>query len=146
MGIEKEFGLSSLTVPSSLFYGRRKRPTHADIAGYVLPYIFRLHDANGSPKEDVLDYPPPPPFVPLNPNTLSAHIPALLHAFYAARLESGKGVSEDEPFDYTRSQISSLGQVIHKNPQANNAASKKKREGDGDGKSMEKKLKPKKAM
>lgn len=61
-------------------------------------------------------------------------------------MESGKGVSEDEPFDYTRSQISSLGQIIHKNPQNNSAAAKKKRDGEGDGKSMEKKIKPKKAM
>lgn len=30
MGIDKEFGLSSLTVPSSLFYGRRRRQAAAN--------------------------------------------------------------------------------------------------------------------
>lgn len=39
MGIDKEFGLSSLTVPSSLFYGRRKRPTHADTSGCVFSVV-----------------------------------------------------------------------------------------------------------
>ena len=35
MGIDREFGLSSLTVPSSLFYGRRKRTANANL-GYVI--------------------------------------------------------------------------------------------------------------
>jgi transcriptional activator SPT7 len=30
MGIDREFGLSSLNVPSSLFYGRRRKAANAD--------------------------------------------------------------------------------------------------------------------
>ncbi|WVQ98831.1 hypothetical protein IAU59_005962 [Kwoniella sp. CBS 9459] len=101
LGIDKEFGLSSLTVPSSLFYGRRKR-----LGG----------NANGGTKEDVLEYPPPPPFIPLNATTLPTHLPALLHAFYAARVEAGLSISEDDVFDPTRATIGSLGQIIMKNP------------------------------
>ncbi|WVF72103.1 hypothetical protein IAT40_006915 [Kwoniella sp. CBS 6097] len=101
LGIDKEFGLSSLTVPSSLFYGRRKR-----FGG----------NANGGPKEDVLEYPPPPPFIPLNAATIPTHLPALLHAFYAARIEAGLSISEDDAFDLTRGTIGSLGQIVVKNP------------------------------
>ncbi|WWC69373.1 uncharacterized protein I206_103312 [Kwoniella pini CBS 10737] len=97
MGIDKEFGLSSLTVPSSLFYGRRRR----------------LAAAHGE-KEDLPDYPPPPPFIPLNPTTIPTHLPALLHAFYAARIESGLSILEDDVFDPSQGQIGSLGQIIVK--------------------------------
>ncbi|ORX39969.1 hypothetical protein BD324DRAFT_648586 [Kockovaella imperatae] len=99
MGIDKEFGLSSLTVPSSLFHGRRKRVANADQYGS---------------KQADYDYPPPPPFVPLAPSAISAQLPALLHAFYASRLESGLGIQEDDPFDHVHSQIGSMGQIVVK--------------------------------
>ncbi|OCF45433.1 hypothetical protein I317_00679 [Kwoniella heveanensis CBS 569] len=101
LGIDKEFGLSSLTVPSSLFYGRRKR-----FGG----------NANGGAKEDALEYPPPPPFIPLNATTLPTHLPALLHSFYATRIEAGLSIAEDDAFDPTRATIGSLGQIVVKNP------------------------------
>ncbi|WRT67212.1 uncharacterized protein IL334_004178 [Kwoniella shivajii] len=114
LGIDKEFGLSSLTVPSSLFYGRRKR----------------LAAAHGEGKEDLPDYPPPPPFIPLSPATIPTHLPALLHAFYATRMESGLSISEDDLFDPSHAQIGSLGQIIMKNSSVPNVATiaKKKRE------------------
>ncbi|KAK8869732.1 hypothetical protein IAR55_000300 [Kwoniella newhampshirensis] len=99
LGIDKEFGLSSLTVPSSVFYGRRKRLVDA---------------SNSGAKEDQPDYRPPPAFMPLNSSTLTAHLPALLHAFYAARLESGLSITEDDTFDPPRNQIGSLGQIVIK--------------------------------
>ncbi|WWC61038.1 uncharacterized protein I303_103616 [Kwoniella dejecticola CBS 10117] len=129
MGIDKEFGLSSLTVPSSLFYGRRRR-------------LAAAHDE----KEDLPDYPIPPPFIPLNATTIPTHLPALLHAFYAARIESGLSIVEDDIFDPAHGQIGSLGQIIVKARPDSTAAPtaaaalKKKREresgeaenGDGD--------------
>lgn len=39
LGIDREFGLNSLTVPSSLFYGRRKRQAGAG-SGYVALFTF----------------------------------------------------------------------------------------------------------
>ena len=71
------------------------------------------------------DYPPPPPLIPLNPSTLSSHVPALLHAFYAARLESGLSMTEDDPFDPSHSQIGSLGQIVVKNPPGTSTKKKK---------------------
>nr|XP_019042309.1 hypothetical protein I302_08911 [Kwoniella bestiolae CBS 10118]OCF21239.1 hypothetical protein I302_08911 [Kwoniella bestiolae CBS 10118] len=132
LGIDKEFGLSSLTVPSSLFYGRRKR----------------LAAAQGDDKEDLPDYPPPPPFIPLNISSIPTHLPALLHAFYAARMESGLSITEDDVFDPSHAQIGSLGQVIFKNPPTVNVvpsaggATKKKRDREKeDGEEEEKKKK-----
>lgn len=99
---------------------------------------------------DVPDYPPPPPFVPLNPSTIPTHLPALLHAFYAARIEAGKSVSEDDPFDPAHSQIGSLGQIVIKSQSAAAAqAAKRKREAEAAAageKAAEKKVKPKKPM
>ena len=62
------------------------------------------------------DFPPPPPFVPLNPATLQSHVPALLHAFFAARMESGLGLADDEGFDAPHTQIGMLGQIVVKQP------------------------------
>jgi hypothetical protein len=90
-----------------------------------LPILSKLIVRFYSGKADLPDYPPPPPFVPLNPATISTQLPALLHAFYASRIESGLGVSEDDSFDATHSVIGSLGQIVVKNP---NTGMKKKRE------------------
>jgi transcriptional activator SPT7 len=98
MGIAKEHGLSSLSIPSALFYGRRKRAAQAQ-AG----------------KADVPDYPPPPPFVPLAPN-YATYVPALLHVFFARRVEKGEGLADAPAFDAAHAQIGSLGQIVHKNP------------------------------
>ena len=72
-----------------------------------------MSDPSG--KQSEYDYEPPPPFVPLNPSSISSQLPALLHAFFNARLESGFGVSEDDPFDHVHSQIGSMGQIVVKN-------------------------------
>ncbi|WVR05165.1 hypothetical protein IAU60_002177 [Kwoniella sp. DSM 27419] len=117
LGIDKEFGLSSLTVPSALFYGRKKRAVDAGLEGL---------------KDSSLEYPPPPKFVPLVPSAIPTILPALLHAFYATRMEAGVTVTEDDPFDPSHAQIGSLGQIVVKGPPAANAASKKKRDREGD--------------
>lgn len=82
------------------------------------------------------DYPPPPPFVSLNPATLSTHLPALLHAFYASRMDSGLSITEDDPFDLAHSQIGSLGQIIVKSHSS--LAAKKKKEVNGEEKEKRK--------
>ncbi|WVQ71731.1 hypothetical protein IAR50_001272 [Cryptococcus sp. DSM 104548] len=99
LGIAGENGMSSLSVPQSLFYGRKKRMAEQGRGG------------NGRPD---LPYPPPPPFIALTPNTVSTNVPALLHAFYNARVESGFSLSDDDAFDNARAQIGSLGQVMVK--------------------------------
>ena len=76
-------------------------------------------------KEDLPDYPPPPPFIPLNPTTLPTQLPALLHAFFAARMESGLGLADDVTFEPSRSQLGSMGQIVIKN--APSLPAKKKR-------------------
>ncbi|OXG85835.1 transcriptional activator SPT7 [Cryptococcus neoformans Gb118] len=115
LGIDREYGLASLTVPQSLFYGRRKRLANS---------------ANGASGKSDLPYPPPPSFIPLAAATLHTHVPALLHAFYAARIEAGLSLNEDDAFEPAHSQIGSLGQILVKG---------KIGDGKGDGKGKGKK-------
>ena len=69
------------------------------------------------PKEEGPEYPPPPPFVPLTSTTYQTQLPALFHAFFASRIDSGQGLADDV-FDPPHSQIGSLGQIVIKNPPA----------------------------
>jgi transcriptional activator SPT7 len=129
LGVAQEHGMSSLTVPSSLFYGRKKRAVDAGHLGCVAstcgllfpldheaallqPTSLTRHYFRG--KANQPDYPPPPPFIPLNQNTLHTHLPALLHSFFAQRLESGLGLADDPAFDAAHTQIGSLGQIVSK--------------------------------
>ncbi|KIR39329.1 transcriptional activator SPT7 [Cryptococcus deuterogattii 99/473] len=112
LGIDREYGLTSLTVPQSLFYGRRKRLANS---------------ANGAAGKSDLAYPPPPSFIPLAATTLYTHVPALLHAFYAARIEAGHSLDEDDAFEVAHSQIGSLGQIVVKGKTGDS-------KGDGKGK------------
>lgn len=110
--------MASLTVPSSVFYGRRKR--HHDFSGAYVParsVRLRVHANVNRAKEEGPEYPPPPPFIPLSSTTYQSQLPALFHSFFAARLESGLGLADDG-FDNTHSQIGPLGQIIVKNPPA----------------------------
>ncbi|TYJ55382.1 hypothetical protein B9479_003885 [Cryptococcus floricola] len=126
LGIAGENGMSTLSVPQSLFYGRKKRPTD--------------HGRGSNGKSD-LPYPPPPPFVTLSPITISTTVPALLHAFYNARVESGLSLSEDDAFDAAKAQIGSLGQIVIKggkdaksgNTDAKGKGKKRDRDEDEDG-------------
>jgi transcriptional activator SPT7 len=121
--------MSSLTVPSSLFYGRKKRAVDAGHLGYVVSSLsspLPARPLNGfltthfadtrycRGKANQPDFPPPPPFIPLNQNTLHTHLPALLHSFFAQRLESGLGLADDPAFDAAHTQIGSLGQIVSK--------------------------------
>ncbi|BEJ14424.1 hypothetical protein CspHIS471_0401910 [Cutaneotrichosporon sp. HIS471] len=110
LGIDKEFGLSSLSVPKSLFFGRRKR----DAAAL-------------GPKIAEPDYAAAPPFIPLTAGTYKAATPALLHAFYAQRFESAPPEGDDV-FDPVHANIGPLGQIVVKAPQ--NAPTKKKKDDD----------------
>lgn len=102
LGIDKEFGLSSVSVPKSLFFGRRRRDANAALG----------------PKTAEPDYPPPLPFIPLTAATYKFATPGLLHAFYAERLEGGGGLDADDAFDPVHSSIGPLGQIVVKAPQS----------------------------
>nr|KIR85585.1 transcriptional activator SPT7 [Cryptococcus tetragattii IND107] len=133
LGIDREYGLTSLTVPQSLFYGRRKRLANS---------------ANGAGGKSDLAYPPPPPFIPLAATTLTTHVPALLHAFYAARIEAGHSLDEDDAFEPAHSQIGSLGQILVKGKtgesKGDGKGKGKKREREGEDETGERKKSGKK--
>lgn len=114
--------MSHLTVPRALFFGRRGR----------------ANDSAAGPKEDALAYAPPPPFIPLNSNTYKANTPALLHAFYASRIESGAGLDTDDAFDQTHATIGPLGQIVQK-PLPGAGGSKKSQAKKDDGEKKERK-------
>ncbi|WOO84408.1 Transcriptional activator spt7 [Vanrija pseudolonga] len=122
LGIDREFGLNSLSVPKALFFGRRGRG----------------NEQAAALKEDAPDYAPPPPFIPLNVNTYKQHVPALLHAFYAQRLEKGLGFDADDAFDSVHATIGPLGQIVQKSAAA---AAPKKGQGKKDANGEEKKEK-----
>ncbi|WVQ87371.1 hypothetical protein IAS59_001095 [Cryptococcus gattii] len=133
LGIDREYGLTSLTVPQSLFYGRRKRLANS---------------ANGTAGKSDLAYPPPPSFIPLAATTLATHVPALLHAFYAARIEAGHSLDEDDVFEPAHSQIGSLGQILVKGKpgesKGDGKGKGKKREREGEDETGERKKSGKK--
>jgi transcriptional activator SPT7 len=72
LGLDKELGMSGLTVPTRLFYGRARASNTAMAA-------------RGAVKEEVLAYPPPPEPVALTAAAVGSQI-ALLHGFYQDRL------------------------------------------------------------
>lgn len=109
-------------MPKALFFGRRGRG----------------NEQAAALKEDAPDYVPPPPFIPLNANTYKQHVPALLHAFYAQRLEKGLGFDADDAFDSVHATIGPLGQIVQKSAAA---AAPKKGQGKKDANGEEKKEK-----
>lgn len=120
LGIDKEYGLASLSVPKALFFGRHGRNRGAE---------------NGK-KEDAPDYAPPPPFIPLSAASYKSAAPGFMHAFYAERLEKGGTLEADDVFDAAQATIGPLGQIVQKAP-ANAPAGKKK---DGEKKKPAKKI------
>lgn len=95
-----------------------------------------------------LAYPPPPSFIPLAATTLATHVPALLHAFYAARIEAGHSLDEDDVFEPAHSQIGSLGQILVKGKpgesKGDGKGKGKKREREGEDETGERKKSGKK--
>jgi transcriptional activator SPT7 len=73
----------------------------------------------------------PPPFIPLSAPTYINQLPALLHAFFASRIESGLGLA-DEEFDGPQAQIGSLGQVVVRAPTQQGVKRKKDGGNKGD--------------
>lgn len=108
LGIDKEFGLNSLSVPKALFFGRRNRNNAAALGA----------------KADEPDFPSPPQFISLTPGSYKNVTPALMHAFYAHRIEAGTGVDKDDAFDQVHATIGPLGQIVQK-PLPGAAAAKK---------------------
>ncbi|GAN05795.1 SAGA transcriptional complex subunit [Mucor ambiguus] len=79
IGLDREYSLDALNIPSRLWFGKKdKSPT--------------MHDAN---KEPQYKYPPPPSFLPL---TSEKNVIGLLQPFFAKKLSdpSGKPLIEDE--------------------------------------------------
>jgi len=111
--------MDSLSVPTSIFYGRKKR--QEQIHGYVYLFLSALPRTRLgmtltiSRKEEGPEYPPPRPFLPLSNSTWQNQLPNLFHAFFNARQEAGQGF-HDEGFDHSHSQIGSLGQIVIKAP------------------------------
>lgn len=116
LGIAREHGMDSLSVPTSIFYGRKKRQEqiHGYVSLYPLPPLF-WKPLITSRKEEGPEYPPPRPFLPLTNSTWQNQLPNLFHAFFNARQEAGQGF-QDEGFDHSHSQIGSLGQIVIKAP------------------------------
>ncbi|KAF8342661.1 uncharacterized protein EI90DRAFT_3029785 [Cantharellus anzutake] len=72
LGLDKEFGLSSMSIPPRLFHGHGKRKDP--------------RAQEGANKEPPLRFPPPQPFVPLTSNKLGKQI-GLLRPFYQTKFE-----------------------------------------------------------
>ncbi|EPQ26711.1 uncharacterized protein PFL1_05690 [Pseudozyma flocculosa PF-1] len=79
MGLDQELGISGLTVPSRLFHGRGQ--ARASVA------------AKGVAKEEVLPYPPPPPYVPLTSSAVPAQI-GLLQGWYREKFRQRRAMSK----------------------------------------------------
>lgn len=86
LGLDKELGLSSLTIPSRLFHGRGKKKDSSAV-GYVIPHVLFYHKLTCGPNCSALagepppPFPPPPPFVPLESRKVEAQI-GLLQPYY----------------------------------------------------------------
>jgi len=87
-------------------------------------------------KTNGLEYPPPPPFIPLNQSTYLTHLPGMLHSFFSARLGTEKGLQDDEAFDPGHAQIGSLGQIVSKVVIPVVPKKREKRDADGEGKKL----------
>lgn len=87
LGIDREVGLGSLTIPSRVWYGRR--PEGDPFKPKGLPGV----PGSGDSSKADLPYPPPPTFIPLSDPTATV---GLLHAFFKKRLEDLGSLKEDE--------------------------------------------------
>jgi transcriptional activator SPT7 len=115
--------MSSVTVPRALFFGRRRRAANTNVDGAA----------------DRPEYEPPPPVIPLSTTSYKLHTPALLHAFYAHRIESGHPIDKDDPFDQVHASIGPLGQIVVKPVPGSTPAKKAgKKEGEGAKKKVKK--------
>ncbi|KAG8879166.1 Transcriptional activator spt7 [Tulasnella sp. 332] len=74
LGLDKELGLTSMSIPSKLFHGRGKQRGPAAAQGALST-------------EPPPPYPPPPPFLPVGHEEADAP-PGLLQAFYRERFET----------------------------------------------------------
>ncbi|CAE6388165.1 unnamed protein product [Rhizoctonia solani] len=126
LGLEQEFGLTSLSIPRKLLRTRRNNAANANAT-----------------KEPQLPYPPPPPFHPIHTSNLESHI-GLLHPFYGSKAPtpppSAPGtegaadpptgvVVPDDPINNLKVKMGPLGQIIPVTPNT----SKKKGGGGGSG-------------
>lgn len=74
LGLDRELGISGLTVPTRLFYGRPRNGNAASAAA-----------RNGAIKENVLPYPPPAPPIALTSGSISVQI-GLMQTFYQDKM------------------------------------------------------------
>ncbi|KAG8684313.1 Transcriptional activator spt7 [Ceratobasidium sp. 395] len=122
LGLERELGLTSLSIPKRLLRGRRDNAANA----------------NSANREPPLPYPPPAPFIPIHTASLDSHI-GLLHPYYASRAGGGAppppdggpvGVQlADDPVNALKVKMGPLGQIVAVAPNAG----KKKGGGGGGG-------------
>ncbi|KAF8608459.1 hypothetical protein BDV93DRAFT_487136 [Ceratobasidium sp. AG-I] len=104
LGLEKEFGLTSLSVPRKLLRGKRDNAANA----------------SSSSREPPLPYPPPAPFIPIHTSSLDSHI-GLLHPFYASKAGAGAPqpsgapvdtVLAEDPINPLKVKMGPLGQIV----------------------------------
>ncbi|KAJ1306021.1 hypothetical protein OPQ81_010735 [Rhizoctonia solani] len=149
LGLDQEFGLTSLSIPRKLLRTKKNNASN--------------HNAT---KEPQLPYPPPQPFEPINTASLESHI-GLLHPFYASKAPAPppgiEGATDpptgvilrDDPVNSLKVKMGPLGQIISVTPSAGkkkggggNAGDTVKQDGTGTGsapsKSQKKKDKDKK--
>lgn len=93
LGLDREVGLSGLTVPSRLFYGRGKNPA-----------LLAKMGGGEATKENVLPYPPPPEPIPLVASAIGEQI-GLLQPFYQEKLrEHRQRTKHAQEFASTKAQ------------------------------------------
>lgn len=93
LGLDRELGMSGLTVPTRLFYGRARNANSA------------LAARGGLVKENVLPYPPPPEPIPLIAAAIGDQI-GLLQPFYQEKLREHRARVKHQ-----ESSSSALGQI-----------------------------------
>jgi transcriptional activator SPT7 len=92
LGIDREFGVGKLTIPSRVWFGGHKDGdpgTSYGMGGFrggvgIIP---------GKDTKAEVPYPPPPPFVPMTDPTATI---GLLHNFFKKRMEDLGALKEDE--------------------------------------------------
>ncbi|KAI8601118.1 hypothetical protein EDD21DRAFT_115910 [Dissophora ornata] len=91
MGLDRELGLGSLSIPARIWYGGQKDdvPNRPGVGGFQGPGLAKSKDS----AKPELPYAPPPPFTPVAEPTATI---GLLHSFFKKRMDDLGSLMEDE--------------------------------------------------
>ncbi|KAF9912970.1 Transcriptional activator spt7 [Linnemannia zychae] len=92
LGLDREFGVAKLSIPSRMWYGNQKDGELIDRRG-MTGFRGGVGVMPGKDPKPELPFPPPPPFVPMTDPTATI---GLLHNFFKKRLEDLGALKEDE--------------------------------------------------